>query len=119
MNAELIGQSQLTIFDKKIVAIVQFGYLSSLDGTRPATYYQVTIDPEKVSPCGRFIRFGNNDGDEIVGWQKAKCMTVVSILAEWPNNETKPLMQLSATQEVEMQMQLNDENTLNNQFIKG
>jgi hypothetical protein len=109
MGSELIGQTQLTTITKKTVAIVKFGMISALDGMQPATYYQVTIDPEKVSPCGRFIRFGNNDGDEIIGWQKADRMTIVSILAEWIDAKTPPLITLSPLHEVEMQIQLIDE----------
>jgi len=43
----------------------------------------VTIDPKCTSPSGKFIRFGHNPGDEILGWQKADMLTVVEILGKW------------------------------------
>jgi hypothetical protein len=104
MTVELIAQTELTKITKKTVAIVKFGYISSDDGTKPACYYQVTIDPQKVSPCGKFIRFGLCNGDEINGWQKADVITIVSILAEWPDDETEPLIILSPLCEIEMPM---------------
>lgn len=49
--------------------------------------YQVTIDPDRVSPTGDFIRFGQGgdgagQGDEITGWVKKDEMIIVEILAE-------------------------------------
>lgn len=63
-------------------AIVKFGPATAIDGFRPAEYFQVTIDPNMVSPSGKFIRFGFYDGDEIVGWQRIAAMTVCEILSE-------------------------------------
>lgn len=74
-------------FDKKVVAIVQFGPATSVSGFRPAEYYQVTIDPCKVSADGGFIRFGTNPGDEIVGWQRIEALTVCEVLGEWTKDE--------------------------------
>lgn len=70
--------------NKKIVAIVQFGPATKTSGMRLAEYYQVTIDPEYVSPTGEYIRFGKNDGDELLGWQRVDALTVVEVLAEVP-----------------------------------
>ena len=72
---------------KKVVAIVKFGPATPMDGLTPAQFYQVTIDPSKVSPSGEYIRFGNNPGDEILGWQKVKAMTILEVLAEWDGDE--------------------------------
>jgi hypothetical protein len=71
----------------KQVCIVKFGPLSNTDGLRPAEYYQVTIDPGKLSANGKFIRFGTNNGDEIVGWQKCSAITIVDVLGEWDGDE--------------------------------
>ena len=72
-----------TKFEKKTSAIVKFGPATSTDGMRPAEYYAVTIDPEKVTQSGEFIRFGDNQGDELIGWQRCAAMTVVEIIGEW------------------------------------
>ncbi len=73
-------------FTKKTLAIVKFGPATDMDGLRPAEYYQVTIDPEKVSPSGEFVRFGVNPGDEIQGWQRCAAMTIVEVLGEWDDS---------------------------------
>jgi len=74
--------------EQKCVAIVKFGPAGfATDGFRPAEYYQVTIDPQKISPYGEFIRFGSNPGDEIMGWQRAAALTVVEILGFWDKEE--------------------------------
>lgn len=77
---------------EKIVAIVRFGPSGhATDGFRAGEYYQVTIDPKCISPSGKFIRFGNVQGDEIMGWQRAEALTVVEVLGKW-ENETPPLL---------------------------
>ena len=68
--------------DKKVLAIVCFGPPTSGTGTRPADYYQVTIDPNTCSPSGDFIRFGMYAGDEITGWQRVGAMTIVEVLGD-------------------------------------
>jgi hypothetical protein len=73
--------------DKKILAIVKFGPPTSVDGLKPAEYYQVTIDPEKISPSGDYIRFGTYGGDEIIGWQRCAALTLVEVLGEWQETE--------------------------------
>jgi hypothetical protein len=78
-----------TTIQKKCIAIVCFGPHTDVSGMRPADYYQVTIDPEKISPSSEFIRFGTYMNDEINGWQRCSAMTVVVILAEW-DGDTPP-----------------------------
>jgi len=76
---------------QKCVAIVRFGPAGGLtDGFRPAEYFQVTLDPKAVSPSGEFVRFGQNDGDEILGWQRCAALTVVEILGDWGDDGSKP-----------------------------
>jgi hypothetical protein len=85
----------------KCVAIVRFGPSGfSTDGCRPGEYYQVTIDPARVSPSGEFIRFGIHGGtqdvreglgDELCGWQRCEALCVVEILGEWTGDEP-PIM---------------------------
>jgi len=72
---------------RKCLAIVRFGPETATGGMRPAEYYQVTIDPDMVSPEGGHIRFGMFKGDEIVGWQKLDAMTVCEVLRETPDAE--------------------------------
>lgn len=83
------------VFMKKCKAIVMFGPATDNDGLRPATFFQVTIDPAKVSPSGEYIRFGQSEGDEIIGWQKISALTVCEILGQYdeegnypPSNDT-------------------------------
>lgn len=76
---------------KKCVAIVKFGPVTECDGFRPAEYYQVTIDPDKVSKSGDFIRMGTFGGDEIVGWQRCKALSIVEILGEY-DGDSSPVM---------------------------
>lgn len=91
-----IGQpSSLTEITEACVAIVKFGPAGlATDGTRPAEYYQVTIDPSRVSPSGDFIRFGKEDGsergtgDEIIGWQRCAALTIVEILGKFEGKDT-------------------------------
>jgi len=88
MNSILMTSTEIT---KKTVAIVKFGPASSTDGLRPAEYYQVTIDPNMVR--GDFIRFGQNPGDELMGWQRLEAITVVQVLGEWVDG-TPPEMEI-------------------------
>jgi len=69
---------------ERVVAIVKFGPPLNSDGMRPGEFYQVTIDPERFSPCGEFIRVGLYPGDELVGWQRASSLYALSVLAPWP-----------------------------------
>jgi hypothetical protein len=67
---------------EKVVAIVMFGPATDTSGFRPAEYYQVTIDPQQVSPSGKYIYFGANDGDQINGWQRLEAMTICEVLKD-------------------------------------
>lgn len=75
---------------KKCRAIVMFGLPGGFLGEKPATFFQVTIDPAKVSPNGEYIRFGFTEGDELVGWQKVSAMTICEILGEYNDDGTYP-----------------------------
>jgi hypothetical protein len=77
---------------EKVVAIVMFGPGGfATDGFKPAEYYQVTIDPQCISPSGKFVRFGENPGDEIRGWQRCAAMSVVEILGKWDDDKPPQL----------------------------
>jgi len=90
---------KLQDIDKRVVAIVSLGPLEkNVDGSwpvgfghHPGQFYQVTIDPMRFSPCGEFYRFGSFVGDELIGWQLADGLRVVSILGEW-DGEEPPVM---------------------------
>lgn len=75
---------------QKCKAIVMFGPPSDTDGMRPATFFQVTLDPKNVSPNGDYIRFGLTPGDEIVGWQRISSMTICEILGAFNEDGTYP-----------------------------
>jgi hypothetical protein len=82
---------------EKVVAIVRFGPGGSpADGMKPGEYYQVTIDPRCISPSGEFIRFGQHPGDQIVGWQRCKAMSVEEVLGKWEGSEP-PVMEYGAS----------------------
>lgn len=74
---------QPQVFTKKTTVIIKFGPATATDGMRPAEYYQVTIDPQNISPSGDFIKFGATNGDEIMGWQRCAALTVIEVLGEW------------------------------------
>ena len=79
-----------TVSDR-VVAIVQFGPAGfATDGMKAGEYYQVTIDPRKISPSGEFIRFGDSPGDEITGWQRCRALSIVEILGDWPMEQVEP-----------------------------
>lgn len=92
--------------EKKCRAIVMFCPATDTDGTRPATFYQVTLDPRKVSPGGEYIRLGMNEADEINGWQRIASLTVCEILGDYnedgtypaANNEPEALQMMVATE---------------------
>ncbi len=68
---------------RKLRAIIMFGPPTDHSGMRPAEYYQVTLDPNMVSPSGEFIRFDQTfQAGEIHGWQRIECLTVCEILGE-------------------------------------
>lgn len=48
----------------------------------PALLVQVTIRPDKVSPSGNLIRFGDTLGDELVGWMRRDYLEVVEVLGQ-------------------------------------
>jgi hypothetical protein len=87
-----IDQPKVSDITERIVAIVRFGPPTASDGFRPAEYYQITIDPQRFSPCGAFIRFGTYPGDEIMGWQRADCLYVMSEIAKWPDEIDNPAL---------------------------
>lgn len=81
----------VTEVKERIVAIVRFGPGGfAQDGMRPGEYYQVTIDPRQISPSGKYIRFGNFPGDEIVGWQRCEAMSIEEVLGSWPEDQEEP-----------------------------
>lgn len=92
MNAVVGKPFSLQEIKKKSVAIIKFGPPVISDGYRAGTYFQVTIDPKQISPSGDFVRLGNSPNDELVGWQKVDCLSVVEILGEWEDDVTPPIM---------------------------
>lgn len=67
-------------YTTKVRAIVKFGHAHPKMGERPGEFYQVTIDPNMVSPGGGYIRFGQYKGDEIQGWERVEGLTVCEVL---------------------------------------
>lgn len=78
-------------FTKRTRAIVQFGPATPTSGMRPAEYYAVVIDPDMVSPDGKYIRFDGRVGEnEIHGWQRIEAMTVCTVLQEGVDYDPLP-----------------------------
>ena len=48
----------------------------------PAILLQVSLIASKVSPSGKFIRLGETNNDEIMGWAHIDALEVVEILGE-------------------------------------
>lgn len=67
---------------RKTRAIVCFGPMTETTGARPGTFFQVTIDPNMVSPGNNYIRFDQRAEDEIHGWQIIEALTVCEVLEE-------------------------------------
>lgn len=78
------GVQTVAMVEKEITerrrCIVCFGPATPTTGMRAGDYYQVTVDPNAVSPSGKYIRFGLYQGDEIQGWQRVEAMTVLEDL---------------------------------------
>ena len=92
----------------RIVAIVKFGIAGLIaDGFNAGEYFQVTIDPDKISPSGEFIRFGTYDGDEILGWQRLEAITLIEKLAEWPYDQDLPLLTFGEKESINMLLPTN------------
>ena len=89
---ETINMVNVTI-DKKVLAIIMFGPALTGSGMRPAEYYQVTIDPDQLSPSGQYIRFGINQNDEINGWQLVSALTICEILQNLTTEDQLPVYQ--------------------------
>lgn len=82
---------------KKSVAIVTFTTPDQFVYAAPGKYFQVTIDPGKLSPDGNFIRFGNNGGDELLGWQPSQWIEVCEVLGEWDSEKPPTLFYRGVT----------------------
>ena len=94
--------------NRRIVAIVKFGIAGLIaDGFNAGEYFQVTIDPAKISPSGEFIRFGTYEGDEILGWQRLEAITVIERLADWPYDQDAPLLKFGVKESINMLLPTN------------
>ena len=66
------------------IALVTFNSIEY--GPNRAPYFQVTINPDHISPDGKYIRFGDISGDEIVGWVELEEIDIHSVLYDYPAN---------------------------------
>lgn len=53
-------------------------------------FYQVTIDPQNMSPSREFIRFGGVHGDEIVGWRPVTDIIVEEVIGQYAEGWKPP-----------------------------
>jgi hypothetical protein len=79
--------SQVTLHDveitKPVRAIICFGVPTATTGLQPGQFFTAIIDPNMVSPGGKFIRFDNPlQGYEVHGWQRTDGFTICEVLAD-------------------------------------
>lgn len=83
--------------EHQIVAIVHYRletgslYNGGMSPQNPACLLQVTLDSKNLSPSKNLIRFGNTNGDEIIGWTKLEALEVVEILGKTDGATVFPL----------------------------
>jgi hypothetical protein len=78
-----VTETTIKAFSKKVRAIVAFGQVTDMTGWRPGQFFQVVIDPNMVSPGGKYIRFDQVfQGGELHGWQHVGSMTVCEVLGD-------------------------------------
>lgn len=90
----IVNPQKVSEVREMIIAIVRFGPPTENDGFRPGEYFQVCVNPFNFSRCGSFIRFGQYPGDELVGWQRADCLYVVSELLKIPAGAAQNQIQI-------------------------
>lgn len=77
--------SRILAYEKPLVCIARFAneYASVHGVPREAEhcFYQIIVNPKKVSGSGRFIEFGDK-GDQIAGWKPVDSIEVHEILGE-------------------------------------
>lgn len=92
-ESPIVNPIKIQEFKERTVCIVKFeNPRMDANGPVPGRFFQVTVDPTKLSPDGRFIRFGANDGDELIGWQRTDWISVETVLGEWTDGK-KPLLE--------------------------
>jgi len=70
---------QIADVTQKTLAIVRF-----TENAGRIIHYQVTIDPDKMSPTGQFMRFGTHAADELTGWMPVAGLVLVEVLStDW------------------------------------
>lgn len=77
--------SRVLSYERPLVCIARFsdkfGAVNGIPREAPHVFYQIIVDPEKVSGSGQFIEFGQQ-GDQIVGWKPVESIEVHEILGE-------------------------------------
>jgi hypothetical protein len=77
--------SRVLSYAKPLVCIARFsdeyGAVNGIPREAPHVFYQIVVDPEKVSASGKFIEFGQQ-GDQIAGWKPVDSIEVHEILGE-------------------------------------
>lgn len=62
-------------------------------------FYQVTIDPNAMSPSKEFIRFGGIHGDEITGWRPVTDIIVEEVIGQYKEGWEPPQIQEAKSRE--------------------
>lgn len=68
------------MIDKRLAAIVRFARPLSTAQISPGLFYHVVLDPLRIE--GEYIRIGDTQGDELVGWQRCDFLRICHVLAE-------------------------------------
>src|SRR5688572_14980491 len=82
----IVNAIEIDKLEQPIVAVVCFASQVEASEKVPGfhlPHYQVTIDPQALSPSKEFIRFGEVPGDEITGWQPVEEIMVEEVLAQY------------------------------------
>ena len=86
----------------KSVVIVHYRIDGQYNGgpppQNPACLLQVTLDNSKISPSKKYIRLGNTQGDEIIGWTHLDSLEVIELLGVLSDDgvTVKPSLQEAA-----------------------
>lgn len=77
--------SRVLAYKKPLVCIVRFsdkyGAVNGIPREAQHVFYQVVVDPDRVSRSGMFIEFGHA-GDQICGWKPIDSIDVHEVLGE-------------------------------------
>lgn len=91
--SDIVNIIDVTKLERPILAIIRLKPENLEQRTMAAVltpYYQVTIDPARLSPSQEFIEFGQAIGDQLVGWRPVEDVIVEEVLGEYAEGFEPP-----------------------------